>query len=186
MPQFARACALWGGYSTPTHRTMYHWKCTLAAVALVSGSSIHAQDSGFGLGFILGEPTGVSFKSWLSSERAIDGAVAWSLGHGTAFRVHADYLFHSYDAITVSKGKLPLYYGPGVRLRIWDSNRYWRGGEWHDADGRADIAVRFPVGISYQFDGAPLDVFLEVAPALGLLPSTYFDVDGGLGLRYWF
>lgn len=145
-----------------------------------------AQSKGFGAGFILGEPTGISVKGWISGTKAIDGGLAWSLNHHGSFHIHADYLFHSYSVIHVNKGRLPVYYGPGIRLRSWNGDRYWRGGEWHDLNGHADLAVRFPVGIAYQFDGAPLDVFLEVVPALGLLPETYVDFDGGLGLRYWF
>jgi hypothetical protein len=42
------------------------------------------------------------------------------------------------------------------------------------------------VGLSYEFDGAPLDVFLEVVPTLDLIPGTAFDLGAGLGLRYYF
>lgn len=153
-------------------------------IALCSG--VNAQRSGFGAGLIIGEPTGISVKGWVAGDRAIDGALAWNLGYGGAFRIHADYLFHKYDLIKVSKGALPLYYGPGIRMRFWNEGRYWRHGDWHDGDGRADLAVRFPVGLAYQFDGAPVDCFMEVVPALGLIPSTYLDFDFGLGARYWF
>ena len=37
------------------------------------------QAEGFGLGVVLGEPTGISFKSWTSAHGAFDGAVAWSV-----------------------------------------------------------------------------------------------------------
>ena len=160
---------------------------TLPLIALLSLSTqTMAQRDGFGLGFILGEPNGISFKGWLNDTRAIDGAVAWDLNHNNTLNLHADYLFHNYDLIRVNKGALPLYFGPGVRFRAWQDGRYWRHGEWHDTEGRADLAFRFPVGLAYQFDRAPLDVFLEFAPAIGLLPATYFDIDGGLGMRYWF
>jgi len=160
---------------------------TLPLIALLSLSTqTMAQRDGFGLGFILGEPTGISFKGWLNDTRAIDGAVAWDLNHNNTLNLHADYLFHNYDLIRVNKGALPLYFGPGVRFRAWQDGRYWRHVEWHDTEGRADLAFRFPVGLAYQFDRAPLDVFLEFAPAIGLLPATYFDIDGGLGMRYWF
>lgn len=138
------------------------------------------------MGLIIGEPTGLSFKGWLTGDKAIDGALAWNLGDGGAFRIHADYLFHKYDLITVSKGALPLYFGPGVRLRFWGDEGHWHDGEWHDEDGNADLAIRFPVGLAYQFDGAPVDCFFELAPALGIVPATYFDIDFGIGGRYWF
>ena len=157
-----------------------------AAIAIAAGLRLHAQDSGFGLGFVLGDPTGISFKGWVAETRAVDGAIAWSLGDHDSFNFHVDYLFHSYNAITVSKGRLPLYYGPGLRMRFWEHGEHWHHGEWHHEDGNVDLGVRFPVGLCYQFADAPLDTFLEIAPVIGIVPSTYFDMDGGLGLRYWF
>ena len=49
-----------------------------------------------------------------------------------------------------------------------------------------DLGVRFPVGIAYLFDGAPVDVFLEVVPTLNLIPDTDVDLDAAIGARYWF
>ena len=40
--------------------------------------TLGAQDSGFGLGIIFGEPTGISFKGWIGRRAAFDAAVAWS------------------------------------------------------------------------------------------------------------
>jgi hypothetical protein len=70
-----------------------------------------AQDRNFGLGLILGEPTGISFKYYVSADRAIDGALAWRLWRGRAFHVHADHLWHNRSLINVSSGSMPLYFG---------------------------------------------------------------------------
>jgi hypothetical protein len=129
-----------------------------------------AQDSGLGAGIIIGEPTGLSAKSWLSQSDAIDLGVAWSLSHEW-FHVHADYLRHVFDLIPVEEGQLPLYFGIGARVGF----------------GRdIIIGLRLPVGLDYMFDGFPLDIFLEIAPGLALLPDTKFDMGGGIGVRYWF
>ncbi|MEE9501339.1 MAG: hypothetical protein V3V48_04650, partial [Candidatus Aminicenantaceae bacterium] len=56
--------------------------------------TLEAQDRGFGLGIILGEPTGVSFKNWVGRREAFDVAVAWSFEGEGAIHIHADYLFH--------------------------------------------------------------------------------------------
>jgi len=48
------------------------------------------------------------------------------------------------------------------------------------------LGIRFPVGVAYLFDDAPVDLFLEVAPTLDLVPGTYLDFDAGLGVRYYF
>lgn len=158
----------------------------LLPLLLVLPFTASAQRSGFGAGLILGEPTGISFKGWIGGDRALDGALAWSAGHGSSFRIHMDYLFHSYNAIHVSKGQLPLYYGPGLRMRFWNDAYHWYRGSWHAEDGAVDLAVRFPVGLCYQFDGAPVDVFAELVPAIGIVPATYFDLDFAIGGRYWF
>ena len=157
------------------------------AVALASISNLPAQEKRTGLGIIIGEPTGISFKTWLNNDRAIAAALAWRLWRGNAFHIHGDYLFHDHDLIGVSRGSLPIYYGVGLRLRSWSGGRYWHRGRYHEYDhGHFDLGVRFPVGLSYIFGGAPLDIFLEIVPTLDLVPATTFDLGGGLGIRYWF
>lgn len=50
-----------------------------------------------GVGLMLGEPTGVSVKSWFGRKSAFDIGAAWSLaGRNEALLMHADYLFHSW------------------------------------------------------------------------------------------
>jgi hypothetical protein len=148
-----------------------------------------AQSSRFGLGIMLGEPTGISAKYWISGENALDFGLAWGgLGReGGYLHLHGDYLFHNFSLINVSSGKLPLYFGPGLRLRSWSGDSYWNNGRRYDSpNGHTRVGIRFPVGLAYLFDGAPVDVFLEVVPTLDLIPSTSFDIDAALGVRYWF
>ena len=130
-----------------------------------------AQDSGFGLGIILGEPTGISFKNWVGSREAFDVAVAWSFEGEGAIHIHADYLYHRFDMFDLEDGKLPLYFGIGGRIKFLDDTR---------------VSLRIPVGIAYLFGEAPLDAFFEVVPMLDLAPETDFDISAGLGLRYFF
>ncbi len=47
--------------------------------------NLNAQQKDFGLGIILGEPTGVSGKLWTSSENAFDFAAAWSFSGRWSF-----------------------------------------------------------------------------------------------------
>jgi hypothetical protein len=142
-----------------------------------------AQRSGFGAGIMVGDPTGLAWKAWVGGDRALAGGLAWSFVDEGYFHVHADLLFHKMDLIPVGKGQLPLYFGPGLRLRAWgDEDRNDGKGN----DGRTDLGVRFPVGLAYLFDGAPVDVFLEVVPTLDLIPRTDFDLDAAIGARYWF
>ncbi len=164
--------------------TMRKYMLLIALVGL--GFSARSQSSGFGLGIMLGDPTGLNGKLWLNGDRALDFGLAWGI-YGRYVHLHSDYLFHNMELLHVSAGKLALYYGPGLRIRSWTGGRYWDHGRWEDYDGsRIGVGVRFPVGLDYMFDGIPVDVFLEVVPSLDLLPSTYFDLDAAIGGRFWF
>jgi hypothetical protein len=134
-----------------------------------------AQDTSkdLGIGFMVGEPTGLSLKSWTGGNNAFDLGLAWSLGRYDAINIHGDYLWHNYNVFSeVDEGTLPLYYGIGGRLIL--------------AENDAIIGARIPVGINYLFEDSPIGLFLEVAPIINLIPDTDFDVDGGLGVRFYF
>jgi hypothetical protein len=142
-------------------------------LAVFFGSAIPgwSQQEGVGLGVILGEPTGVSFKTWLKKTHAIDAAAAWSFGREDALHLHADYLIHNYSLLTFDKTTIPLYYGIGGRLKFENNSRF---------------GVRFPVGITVFIREAPIDLFLEVVPILNLAPDTDFDMNAAIGARYYF
>ena len=63
----------------------------LVILLILANSASVSQDRGFGLGIIVGEPTGVSMKGWLTATTAVDGGLAWSFVKGTSFHIHADY-----------------------------------------------------------------------------------------------
>ena len=134
-------------------------------------NSLAAQGKNFGIGIILGEPTGLSGKQWLGNNTAIDGALAWSFGKKEALHMHADFIIHQYDLINVTKGKLPIYYGIGARIKLEDDSK---------------IGVRIPVGLNYHVADAPLDIFIEIVPILELIPATEFNMNAAIGVRFFF
>ncbi len=146
-------------------------KLFLISIVALFSVGVFAQDSGLGLGLIFGEPTGLSAKMWTSERTALDAAVAWSFSGLGWVHIQADFLIHNYDIISVSKGKLPLYYGVGA-YTAFSSN--------------FGLGIRVPLGLAYQFEGAPVEVFVEVAPGLALLPALGFYIGGGIGARYFF
>ncbi|PKL83507.1 MAG: hypothetical protein CVV24_04660 [Ignavibacteriae bacterium HGW-Ignavibacteriae-3] len=154
----------------------------LGAVMIFTKQS-SAQDHGFGMGLILGEPTGLSAKLWTSKINAFDFGLGVSVGgdrisysgnynNGSRVHFHMDYLWHSFSAISSSE-RFPLYYGIGGRFNS--------GGGY---DG--SIGVRGVFGIAWLPHGTPIDVFLEVVPVLQLTNTTGFGIDAGLGIRYFF
>jgi len=152
----------------------------LTVLLFVSGAR---ADDGFGLGVILGEPTGISVKKWISHDNAIDAAAAWSFSENDSFQIHADYLIHNFDVLksAVPEGRLPVYFGIGGRIKLQNNDNLNRRND-HDAL----LGVRIPFGISYLFAKAPVDVFAEIVPVLDLIPGTDFDINGAIGARFYF
>lgn len=148
-------------------------KLFLVSIVALFSLGLFAQNSGFGLGAVFGEPTGLSAKLWTSEKTAIDAAAAWSFAgnNGGFFHIHADFLIHNFNLITVSEGQLPLYFGIGAFM---------------DFASELGLGIRVPIGLAYHFESAPLDVFAEIAPGLSLLPGTDFYFGGGIGIRYYF
>lgn len=147
------------------------------AAQLGPGEGASGHGERFSLGIIVGHPTGISAKLWLGPNSAVDGALAWSFP-GERFHLHADYLHHFFDVFDVAPDRLPIYFGVGGNLRI-------RG----DAPGDADAlrsGLRVPVGVSFLSSELPLDAFAEIVPGMRLIPSTEFELWGGIGARYRF
>lgn len=150
--------------------------CLIAAaiLALFFTASPSFARNDFGIGMIVGSPTGLSIKKWLGNN-AIDAAAGWS---SDGFNLHMDYLFHD---SSLTKGKTPIHFGIGGRIRFEDKDDE---NDNHDGDTR--LGIRIPLGINYLFAKHPFDVFAEIAPVLDIVPETDFSLDAGVGVRYYF
>lgn len=151
-------------------------KIFLFTVILINFStltSVKAQDKGFGLGVIIGEPTGLSAKYLLDENKALDFGLAYSFVQSVnALSVHCDYIYHNYDVIK-SDLRIPVYYGFGARFRVGN-------------DSKNALGARGVLGILYLDEQYPFDVFAEIAPVFNLFPKTSLQVDLAIGARYYF
>ena len=156
---------------------------TVFGLMLIVSKPITAQDHGFGIGIILGEPTGLSAKLWTSNENAFDFGLGFSVGgdrlaykgnydRGSRVHFHMDYLWHSFNAIS-STERFPLYYGIGGRFNS--------GGNYDGSFG-----IRGVFGIAWFPHSTPIDIFFELVPVLQITSSTGLGIDVGLGIRYFF
>ena len=140
----------------------------------------------FGLGIVIGDPTGLTAKLWIAPTNALDfGLGFWGYGvnnrcfdNGTCPRYgynngtfNMDYLWQS--NIVRGQAQLDWHIGAGGRL--------WVGG------GDASVAARMPVGLDLTFRKPSfLEVFLEIAPVFYFAPGTFLAMEGGLGVRGYF
>ena len=142
------------------------------AVVVLASATAHAQDKGFGVGVMAGEPTGLTIKSWFDDQSAIDLATGWSFESSTSFYIHGGFLFHDFELLPVERGTLPLYAGIGGRYKY--------------RSGRSDrLGVRVPVGLAYHFEEVPLEAFVEAGPVVDFTPGTSLRLTGGIGLRWY-
>ncbi|MDR3200963.1 MAG: hypothetical protein LBT68_05840 [Spirochaetales bacterium] len=138
-------------------------------------------ESGVGAAFLVGEPMGLSAKIWISEVSALDAGAGWSFYRRTDDGMHIqgapyfyfEYLRHFYNAVKAQTGKFVYFIGVGAET-VNSSEMYF--------------GVRIPFGMSYMFESAPLDVFLELVPSVVFIPGVTVTSDTGAcaGLRYWF
>jgi hypothetical protein len=132
-----------------------------------------AQDSGFGLGIIVGDPNGLSLKAYIGPTVAIDGAVGLGLITGNHLAAHLDFLWE-WRVTSWERANLAFYIGVGPKLGIFSDPDVLR------------VGARVPLGLTFQFTRVPLDLFFEAAPGLWFVDDVDFDLDAAVGLRFWF
>ena len=162
----------------------YSYIVIIMVYLLLHAESSTAQERTFGLGVIIGEPTGISAKLWTSNANAFDFGLGWSIGgdrigkyHGyyngtDRIHFHMDYLWHSFNTFH-STERFPLYYGIGGHLNS-------------GAGYERSIAIRGVFGVAWLPHHTPIDVFLELVPSLQLISTSTIVVDAGFGIRYFF
>lgn len=141
------------------------------AVVLLGGGTARAEGGPFGLGLVVGEPTGITGELKLTEHTALDGAVGISLFDDRDFYFHLEFLYFLPELIHGSSVSLSAYLGIGGYMV---------------AHRETNVGARVPFGLSLEFTAVPLEIFLEVAFKLRFIPEVDPDVGGALGFRYYF
>jgi len=155
----------------------------IAIAAPVAASAQAVEKGTIGVGVVLGEPTGLSAKLYLSDDTAIQAAVGLNFATD-AIQVHADYLWHPWLLEEQASFVLAVYVGPGVRVAQYDRGR--------DGDDYFAIGGRGVGGLLFDFKEVPLDAFVEAAGVLeiglggGESGAVGVKLNAGVGARYYF
>lgn len=158
-------------------RTLWVW---LALGSSDANATEVGSSNPFGLGVILGDPTGLSGKYYIGGPRnAIDVALSFDTygdDEGWVY-VHASYLWHP-SLLASGAVEVPWFVGVGgvAGTDRWD-------GRGDDDDG---LGVRVPVGIDVNLNSIPLQFFGEIALNVFVIPRTDIDLGLGIGARYYF
>jgi hypothetical protein len=153
----------------------------------------------FGLGIMLGAPTGLSGKYFLGPDTALDFGVGtiYNYRDRRGVHLHLDFLWHPATLAKARPFELPLYFGIGGRLLNGRRCYHWDRHGYCDYyyDDYTALGVRAPVGIAFDFNNVPIDIFFELALVLDVLVDyddrydehfLYGDLNGAIGFRYYF
>lgn len=131
--------------------------------------------SGWAVGIIIGEPTGLSLKY---NTFPVMG-IAWSIENH--FHFHADYWILNNTFLDVDN--LYYYVGVGGKISLWHQDDKPKDSD--DKEKDLGLGVRIPLGIQY-FLIDEVEFFGEAVPGISLYPATDFDLDLAIGARYNF
>lgn len=156
-------------------------------IVLLSLSTTYSQapeGKKFGVGIMLGEPSGLTGKYWLSNTKAI----ALSIGNSYfgKIRLGGDYLWH-FNAFNSQMAN--LYAGPGVAIGIGESSGWWytnKNKTWYNESDEFGFGVRGIMGLNIVPKASPFEFFTEFGLMLGIFPASYTNFEGAIGFRFYF
>jgi hypothetical protein len=147
----------------------------LMIVILFVSSAAHAVN--YGIGGILGSPSGISAHMRLDKERNLAAALAYNFSSYRGLHLHVDYLWDNKYKTTLAGQVWGLYYGLGGRLITINSGKN---------KGHTSFGVRAPGGVFRNFTDPNIMLFGEIVPVLNLSPNTEIHFDAGAGVRILF
>lgn len=148
----------------------------VTALAVLALPARAARADGFGIGFFLGEPTGLDLKIDLQRRSALDVVLGiTSLRDRDPLYAHLTYL------VTPFVGQ-----GSAVRVPL----RLGIGAAMYGTSDDVNAGVRVPVELGLWFRRTPLEIYGELALLLTLIDDNdnynRLDLQGGGGLRFYF
>lgn len=141
----------------------------------------------FGLGLELGEPTGLNGKYFISGDRALNFGIGdiYNYFDRFGFEIYGDYMLHPVSLISNETFELPFYVGLGARILDFEDR------STAPFDSAFAFGVRVPLGVSFDFNNVPIDIFIQLVPVLDFFAGyrnhvVFPFLDASFGVRYWF
>ncbi len=137
-----------------------------------------AQDYKNAIGLRAGGPGGLTFKHFMSEDKALEGVLGIRAG---GFELVGLYEIHA-PAFQVPR--LNWYYGGGAHFGAFNGTRRYRG--YYPTANYVMIGADGIVGLDYTLTDIPINFSLDLKPTLNLVSYTGFWIDGALSIRYCF
>jgi hypothetical protein len=161
------------------------WIRKLLLVALLVAAPASQARADVGIGAFIGEPTGLDLKLGLSHRSALDILFGfyshWNDRDGIddGGYAHITYLV---TPVVSSGGSIIVPLRIGIGGAVFDDRGRF--------DNDLNVAVRFPLEVALVFRNSPIEIYGEVALKMTLIDEDnnheFLDLDGGIGLRFYF
>jgi hypothetical protein len=154
-----------------------------AGLAILLCAVTPARSQGnFGVGLVVGEPTGIAWTYKMNATNSLSGGVGTT--QFDRYRFHVDYLWTTHP---FTQQRLGVHYGMGAVVGVGPRSYVLVNGrrEYFFREGDPGFGIRGVAGLTYTIPQTPLDVFLEAGPLVVLSPGRGTGVDVGLGMRVY-
>ena len=151
-------------------------KVILIALLAVISFGAYAQDYQKAVGLRLGNPLGLSYKTFMSSKNALEVIADLDIFEKGYTKLSASG-FYLWQWPISQVERLSWYAGPGVSAGIF----LYKGGANFNA------SINGMVGLEYKLANLPLVIAADFAPRFYLLHSAgFYPQSGALTVRYTF
>lgn len=138
---------------------------------------LNAQDYKTGLGFRIGTGAGLTVKHFFTEKKAVEGLL---ITRWHSFDITGLYEVHN-EAFDTDN--LKWFYGGGAHIGFYNGDYV----EWGYPGSTASVlGIDGIIGLEYTFDEAPINLGLDLKPALNLFGYTSFWTEFGFSVRYVF
>lgn len=142
-----------------------------------TAAMLNAQDYKTGLGFRIGTGAGLTVKHFFTEKKAFEGLL---ITRWHSFDITGLYEVHN-EAFDTDK--LKWFYGGGAHIGFYNGDYV----EWGYPGSTASVlGIDGIIGLEYTFDEAPINLGLDLKPALNLFGYTSFWAEFGFSVRYVF
>jgi hypothetical protein len=140
----------------------------------------------WGLGAVIGAPTGLSANYFLSESRTVHTTLAYDFSGDDSLQLASHYTWRM-NNLNFEKIKLGWFYGVGARLAFKNHDHHKNHNHDHDdKHGDVDLGPSGTIGLFHEFTEVPLEVFLKGNLTVNVISDTDVDADVMLGLHYNF